>query len=414
MTGRLVCVVCVVFVMAAAALQAQLPEAWQHWRFSSPIVVSDPAARGELVRVEVSADAAARARPDFADLRVIDDSGRELPYVLIARTGNRSLTRRDVPLLEPTAVPGEYRQVIADAGPEPAVHNSVHLRIEARQNLLGWVEVAVSADLGEWRVIRDSAPIYVLQAEGMGANTDVSYPDSASRYVRIRVQAGTDAYAISGAAIGYESATPAEYAPAQIPLRPEAGDEANSVWVSPEPAPATPVSRVSFRSGTEAFARRVTVEYQDDRGDWRVAARGEVLQAPGATGTRAWLTVDVPETTAARWRVTIHNGSDAPVPGLVPELLMTPRWVLFRAPVAGAAELLFGHPRADAPRYDLAQTAGTTAFEGAAIVQVGPRVENTGWVDSAPWSERNELVLWFALAAAVLVLGALAVRSLRD
>jgi hypothetical protein len=47
---------------------------------------------------------------------------------------------------------------------------------------------------------------------------------------------------------------------------------------------------------------------------------------------------------------------------------------------------------------------------------LGPEVSNpayTGRPDDRPWSERHPIVLWIAIIAAVVVLGGLALRSMR-
>ena len=131
-------------------LAARLPEAWWHWRYSAPIETA-PASSGRLVGVPVPASVTARARRDWTDLRVIDSRGGEVPFVLHARLGGKSFNRRQVPLLEPSAVAGRYQQAVADTGPGGVVHNSIKLHFETNQNLLSWVEIAVSGDLKEWR-----------------------------------------------------------------------------------------------------------------------------------------------------------------------------------------------------------------------------------------------------------------------
>jgi hypothetical protein len=38
---------------------------------------------------------------------------------------------------------------------------------------------------------------------------------------------------------------------------------------------------------------------------------------------------------------------------------------------------------------------------------------NGGWVDATPWTERHPALVWAAVAIAVLLVGVLAIRTLR-
>jgi hypothetical protein len=400
------------FLLLAAGLAAQLPSAWQAWRFSAPIAV--PAAPGgRLVSVAVPAAVTLRARREWTDLRVIDAQGGEVPFVLLARTGGRAASRFPAKLLEPSGVKGAYRQVVADVGDGAAVHNSVKLRFEAQKNLLSWVEVAVSSDLKDWRVVRDRAPIYVLRESGMGENTEVTYPDSASRYLRVRVLDGSETYLITAVEVGTETVTEAERVSAGLDLRASTDRQGNSVWTSDGDASAWPLSRVEFSAPPALFYRHVTIERSDTGEQWQRVADGDVLRAPDGARERAWLGVDFPETYARRWRVIVLNRSDAAVAGLQPALLTAVRRVVLKAEPGEAYRLLYGNPRGRASRYDMAELTDRRQLEAAESVTLGAGAENAAWVDPSPWTERHDTALWGALVIAVIVLGAVAVRTLR-
>ncbi len=333
--------------------------------------------------------------------------------MLLAQVGDTSIARRQVRLLEPSVLPGQYRQVVADTGEGGAVHNSVRLRLQTTTSLLSWAEIAVSSDLKTWRVVRARAPIYVLRQEAMGENTDVTYPDSVSRYVRIRVMDGSDAYALVSAEIGFETASKAEHAPAGIALANSTSRTGDSVWTSDADASAWPVSRVQFQAPATTFRRHVIIQTSNDGEQWQTAGGGDILRAPDAAGDRAWLTIDVPETYARRWRITVNNRSDAPVDGLSPALLSAVRRVVLKQEPGASYRLLYGNPRGRAADYDMARTTDRKALEAAEPATLGAEEENTGWVDPSPWTERHDAALWAALIVAVIVLGVVAVRTLR-
>lgn len=401
-----------VFLACTASLAAQLPAAWQSWRYSAPIA-APTVSSARLIGVAVPAFVTTRARRDFIDLRVIDGHGDEVPFVLLARTGGKTVARKSVQLLEPSVVAGAYRQVVVDAGEGTQIHNSAKLHLSTQKNLMGWVEIAVSGDLKDWRVICERAPIYVLREAGMGENTEVTYPDSVSRYLRIRVLDGVDFYLITGVDVGRETSSTAERVPAAIDLRASTDRQGNSVWTSEADAAAWPLSRLEFQAPDRMFYRHVTVESSDAGGPWHLVAAGDVLRAPDGARERSWLAVDVPETYARRWRVTVDNRSDVPVAGLSPVLLTAVRRVVLNQEPGGSYRLLYGNPLGRAPRYDMAQVTDRKQLDAAEPATLGAEEENRTWVDPSPWTERYDAVLWAALVLAVIVLGIVAVRTLR-
>ena len=406
---------CLIVLAFTATVAAQLPETWQHWRFFAPVTLGS-IAHGGLAAVPVPVSVSAQARRGWIDLRLIDATGAEVPFVLHARQRDASFERRQVPLLEPTSVEGQYQQAIADAGEQATTHNAMRLGIQTDQNLLGFVEIAVSSDLKEWRVVRDRAPIFVLTAEGRGQNTDVSYPESASRYVRIRILEGSGKYALRSAELGHQVAAMAEYAPAQVALTPFMGTSGRTVWTSDGDASAVPLSRVSFETTQTSFARSVTVENSDDGERWVTVTTGRISGADAAGG-RASLAIGFPETYGRRWRIAVDHHSDAPVADLNPVLLTVPRRVVWRPEAGASYRLLFGHPRAEAARYDLSERVDAKvgkAIDEAEQGTLGTVEENTAWVDPTPWTERNYAVLWVGLVLAVLILGTAAAGTLRS
>jgi hypothetical protein len=77
--------------------------------------------------------------------------------------------------------------------------------------------------------------------------------------------------------------------------------------------------------------------------------------------------------------------------------------------------LYYGDEKAAMPIYDYAKLFQQD--KNATIAQLEAETTNaayTGRPDDRPWSERHPEVLWVAIVAAVLVLGGLAVRSLRS
>jgi hypothetical protein len=398
--------------LGAAPLAGQVPEGWRQWLYAAAVEAGD-VQQPRLTSVVVSPDVTARAQPDWDDLRVIDEAGREVPFVLHARFGGKRSERREARVLEPSFVQGKYAQVIADAGPGGQIHNSIHLRVDAPDDLLTWVEVAVSDEASEWRVVRERAPFFRLKQEQRGERTDVSYPASRARYLRARVLEDPARYKLTGVEIAFETVRPRERVAAELPFAKVERDPRRSIWQSPAGAAPRSVSEIRFETSQQGFFRPVTIESSADGKLWLQAGAGDISRTTDGGRTQESLSVDFPERHAAEWRVSVFNGNDAPIADLVPSALATPRRVVFRQEPGRRYTLLYGHSRASAPQYDLARVTDEKALDGAAEARLGATVTNEAYDDPAPWTERNPLVIWAALAIAVVVLGVLAVRALK-
>ena len=163
------------FVLAAVPLNAQLPETWRHWQFAAPIEVA-PADEPRFVSVLVPDAVTAAAARDWADLRVIDEAAREVPYVLEARDARERREWRAARLLDPGFVPGQYSQAVLDLGSDPGVHNAVVLELGGTEDVQAGLEIAVSDDGRSWQTAAESVPIYRLRETARGERTDATYP----------------------------------------------------------------------------------------------------------------------------------------------------------------------------------------------------------------------------------------------
>ena len=402
-------------IAVAIAATAELPPQWKNWRYSMSI---DPGLTEaeRYINVTVPASVMSHAQPGLPDLRVIDSSGREVPYALSARLGGRTRDGREAKLLEPSVVPGQYSQALFDLGKGARVHNAVTLGIEGQDDLLTWVEVAVSDDHEHWRVVRERAPIYRLLQAGLEARTTVSYPDSVARYLRVRILDGSRPYHIVSGTVVHEVATEAERVPAGITLSSAPSTSASSsvgsasVWTAD--TAQIPISEVRFDSSQKSFYRPVSVEVSEDGSQWTSVASGEIYRTVERGQPRESLSVEFPEHTGAHWRVTVHNRNDAPLEGVAAALYMTPRHVIVRQAPGQQYSLIYGNSRTTAPQYDMARLIDPNVVNSATLATLGGETENSAYANPAPWTEQHQMVMWIALGVAVLVLGALAVRSL--
>ena len=112
-------------------------------------------------------------------------------------------------------------------------------------------------------------------------------------------------------------------------------------------------------------------------------------------------------------KVTIHNGDDPPLKITSTRLEQYERRVYFNA--SEAPHLYYGDEKLDEPVYDYAKLFQQET--NAAPAQLGPEQTNTAYTgrpDDRPWTEKHPAVLWVAIGAAVVVLGAIALKSMKN
>ncbi len=395
-------------VAVLGATQA-LPGPWKHWQYSAAITVP-PALSPRLVRVLVSDQVSRRAREDWSDLRVIDDSGREVPFVLHARLGRRSSEDRSARLMDVTYKPGDDTRATLDLGAGAPVHNRIEIQTAAPE-FFARVAIDVSPSGRDWRILREDAPIYRFTANGLEGNQSVHYTDNSSRYLRLRISDGKERFPLSGVVVRYEVTEEPELVRADVPVRSDAAaPSGESWWVAV--GEGQPLATVEIAADQATFHRPVRVRASDDGKTWRSLTSGTVYRM-GRGPERDHLRVELGDTRAQLLRVEVVNRSDPPLAGASLTFFATPRRVVFRADPARTYRLLYGNPRVSAPDYEMTRVVSPADLDAAAPAGLGTETPNPGYVDPAPWTERHPAVLWVALVVAVAVVGALAIRTLK-
>jgi hypothetical protein len=411
---RIACIFCA--CLAASVLAAELPEQWRSWRYSRPIIVPR-GAKPQLVRVTLPLEVIGRAQPSLDDLRVIDGRGKEAPFVLHARVGSRTLNWRPTELSEAGYVAGEYTQVVADSGTAAQLHNSIEIEI-GDSDFFTWVEVAASDDREVWRVVRERAPLFRFDEENVEGSRTISYPETRARWLRLRLR-GDEKLAVRAVRVADEVIEQAELL--RLPARPRLDRDSpkgETVWEFDLDHANVPVALVRCETERPEFHRPVRISTSRDGESWSQVSQGEIYRHAGLVaadaGDRERLRVRFDETRGRHWRIAVVDRNDSPIEDLRCSLFGTPRHVVFRPGSDDGFRLIYGNHRVESPTYELARLTTREAREQAAPAELGAPSANEGYVSPEPWSERHPGVLWFALGLAIVVLGWIALRSLRS
>lgn len=417
-----VVILCCGFVAMAAALMGQsqrgdLPVAWKHWPYSA--LIAGPATGGDgLWSVVIPSRVSAKSVGDLADVRVIDATGDEVPFVVHTRKEKRTTTLRPGRLFDASFKPGESTQGVVDLGAQAGEHNSMVIETSER-NYFTHVEVSMSNDARDWRLLRDRAPVYRFASEGLDGNQTVRYPASRARYLRLRVLQSEKQFPLDGVRVAQEMVEEAETAAIEAVLTRDPNSPAQHSWWSRDLGHGNdPISSVRFQVDRAEFHRAVRIRTSvtpENPRSWYSAGEGDIYRYRRGEQLYEKLVITFPETRARYWRVEIFNRNDPELTGLNLALYHTPRRVIFSGQAGATRRLLYGNKAASAASYEMARLTEKVLLEAAAQAKLGPEEANPSYEDPhpLPWTERNPFVLWGVVLLAVAVLGALAVRALR-
>jgi hypothetical protein len=403
--------------LGVSLLAADLPGAWRSWRYTRTI----EQARGEALNyITLDRAAFSHSENQLADLRVIDDEGKEIPYAVRSQ-----ITRPPEPVKlvsavrENSFVPKEFTQVVVDLGAKTGFHNNLRVRTP-ETDFINWVEVAASDDAHVWRIVNARAPISRFSKENLEGNQTVRYSENNARYLRVRIQETqhpfqvTDIEVFSSAATNNEAATESGIQLVHA-LAPDAkGSDSLTQWTMDPLGGNIPISKFTFETSQTEFYRAVRILTSSDGKEWQFAGGGEIHRYVFNGVSQESLGVPCNENGGSRhWRVEVLNGNDAPLSDVRLSVLMPLRFVLFHAATGHSYRMVYGNSRATAPDYDLVRTLQIPGVEAMGQASLGTEEATSNYIDPSPFTERHPNLLWAALGLAVILLGYAAVRALR-
>jgi uncharacterized protein DUF3999 len=352
-----------------------------------------------------------RARPDLGDLRIYS-AGREIPYTLTIERGGSEIEQEKINVLQPGTVGGKT-QFLLDMSDIPR-YDRVELKLRTT-NFVAHARVEGSDDPHEkqWSVL-GTTTLYDLSDEKLGHNSTLQIPVTAFKYLRVAVDPSVKPSDIESGTAGMVLAQKAVWRDlSSVPSQAQQGRDTVLTFAIPE---NVPVERVllSFDPAQQNFRREI--EIQSDNG--RQSGSGEIsrihMQRNGQRIDVEQPWFDIRGTGTGTLKAIIHNGDDLPLKITAAHLEQYERRIYFDSDSGANLGLYYGDEKLGAPVYDYAKLFQKDA--GADQVQLGaeePNAAYKGRPDDRPWSERHPALLWVAIIAAVLILGGIALRSMK-
>jgi hypothetical protein len=404
-----------------ATLWAQAPgtpeplSAWPYFKEIQP----QPNSSG-LVDFVLDRETLDKARIDHADLRIYDNKGREIPYVLRIQREvevHNAFTAREFN----RGVEGNATQVSCDLGEQPQEHNEVEIETVGN-NFRRLADVQGSPDGVQWFTLASDAILFRFAADGRSVEQQaVAYPVSRYRYLRVRVnrdpQVDRVPPAIKSVRVRRSMRMKGEMVRFEGSLEPREADRVSarpvSIW-RVDLQGRVPVQRLTLITGLGAFSRPFQLEDIEDPSAPVVLASGELTRNNDLESTQ--LTIDFTENFARHLKLTVTDDRNAALTISGISAQSAARQVIFESSSAGTApvRLYYGNAKALAPHYDLgARIPGELPVPP---VRLGLRAQQNNPVyhpEPKPLSERSPWLVYVVLAAASVALAAILVNLAR-
>lgn len=402
-----------IFLFTAASAYADFDSA--KWQYAKEIRVSGSQ---NLASFTIDNQVYEHANENLSDLRIIDANGQEIKYKLSVERESRELETLSLSVRDLATKEGEYTQFVADLGREGQLHNSITILTNS-VNFRRQVEVESSKDGQSWLLVKradEGGYVYDYSLDFKAKNTAVYYPQSTSRYLRIKIlDNGDDPIKVSGAtAINdiYFGARTTNLTPQVLETRQDK-DKQTTIYLLDLGARGIPSNRLKFSTADTNFNREVLIEGSNDKSSFTLVGRDVIFSydTPKFSGEKG--TLNFPEGNFRYLRLTVFNRDNPAISLSTFESIGNVRKVVFENK-KGALRLFYGNSSARFPDYDIGAYLAYYSAGDVSPAVLGQEATNGSFevakAAQKPLTERYPYLLPGVLAVAVLILGSLIAR----
>lgn len=360
------------WVWALSVRGSGLPGEWQH---EQHFTLAAPG----LTRLELPVETLDAARPGLEDLRLYDESGNELPY-LVDRPKPAARVVRNARSFQ-VSLNAATTVITLETGFTQGV-DAVTLETPA-PSFIKAVQVEGSVDGQQWQVLARGQPIF-RQADGV-SQLQIAAPAGMWRWLRLSIDdQRSRPVPFTGARLRAAAveAVPSESLPAAITDRQESPGETRLTLNLG--AANLDLASIRLEASDLLFTRRVTVAAprigEDGIREERLA-EGTVYRV-AVDGQPASASLAVPLETRVESRellLFIRNQDSPPLSITKVSAQRRPVCIIFLARTAGSNYLLTGNRRCGAPSYDLAALATSLKSVPISPIQLSRVADNPNY-----------------------------------
>jgi hypothetical protein len=345
-TRRFILVLSIWFSMAGDAGAAPFSD----WQYRQEIQI---ASQG-LVKIDLPVDTLDAAQPGLADLRVLDNTGNEVPY-LIERPRPTGKVVRDAKQFQ-DSLTQDFTVIALETGFTEPIEGVTLTTPDG--SFIKAVQVEGSADKKSWRPLATGQPIF-RQSNGF-SQLHVVVPTGAWPFLRLTVDnRRSPPVPFTGARIHAAAAEVVPSEPLKVRITDRIESPGETRLTLNFDAAGINLAELEIEAAAPLFTRKVTLVAQEMVENvvrekklataviYRVAAEGQ----PAAAQLKFPLELQTP---ARKLLLLIQNDDSPPLQISVVRALRRPVYLIFLPRQSGTHSILTGNRRATAPRYDLA------------------------------------------------------------
>lgn len=351
-------------------------------------------AGGRHVAVEPDGPMFAHARTGFADVRVLDARGNQVPWR--TRPAGAPVFEEPVLVLN-SGQQGGAAVALFDLGPTRALRDRIVLEVPPRAFVGRAVVFGSDRRRGPFTRL-GATGIYDVRGARRARSTTAVFATTDYRFLRVRA---TGVTRITGARVGAGREQP--YTVERVPNRRSTRAAGRQTIVTLDFGfRNVPVDELRISAGTQRYDRPVVVEATNNRlgRNWTPVSAGRISRFPGAVAS------PIPVGARARYvRVKIDNGDDPPLEQIQVRSLSRSFALVLEGGHPAPYTVYYGAPAARAPNYEFARIP-LRPRERVAGGSLTPERLNPEFDEpERPFGERHGWILSAALVAAASVVG---------
>ena len=409
------------------------------WKYKADVTIED--GTGEYCKLILTPDVYNAAKPDLGDIRLVNTSGEQVPYVLVRPKDTTERQKYEPDVINRSTNADIASMVTLDFG-KKTVKNSIEVITEGN-NFRRAVKVEGSNDNIEFFTLVEQAYIFAVTYNRRFEQIDL--PKNDYRYLRITVRPMTTeekSPVIDEVRAFKTEKSLAERHPVEMTLKEQIEDEKNnsSIYIYDLVYRRLPVSEIELEVADDSFYRYVTIEgrdaetrevkvYSEDNRQrtrnvdvkWERMISNTIYRYTDAKGQKQEKpALDIPEGTRVyRYlKITIRNYDDRPVAVKSASANMIAHKMVFTNMSNVAPALYIGSETVRKPRYDLEYRLSNPLQVKAGAAKLSGIIDNPlfGQVQAKPvsWTEKHKVLLLIIMVVMALVLGGFILKSFKS
>jgi Protein of unknown function (DUF3999) len=346
-------------------------------------------------RLDPDAEFLAHAKPDLGDLRIVDLSGREQPFLVIAASTvePKWIAGRVLPVAATKKTSGFELDLGAAHGIDRVSFDGIAAPFLKRAQLEG------SGDRAHWTVLAPDATVFDLPDEKL-RNVEISFEPGDNRYLRVTWDDRSSAVVTHVGSVTvrlHATGAGPDVTRVSLQFHKISSEPQKSRYRITLPGPNLPIVAIeAVVANGEVFRPASVYAQRLEQGQIVPVLLGAstLKRAERFGGVASDLAVLVSRPTEADLELVVDDGNNPPLAltGIVARLAPLP-WIWFEA-TAGSFTARYGNPRLEMPAYDVEASRNSIARSAPPLARWG-----SGARPSVPEAAETETIASFRGAA---------------